>query len=125
VISGGIEYAIGGTAYATVIAGSGTLSLEAGSSAQGGITFTGIGGELIVEAPFFSATATTPTTPISGFGATDKIDLQGVAYTSTVTVASATPLRRGPPAARIRAQAESAVRNGDYIGWAPRIHGWR
>ncbi len=42
-----------------------------------------------------------------------------------VTVASATPLRRGPPGARFRAQAECGVRSGDYIGRAPRIHGWR
>ena len=85
VISGGVEYVNGGTAYATVIAGSGALFLETGSSAQGGITFAGSGGELIVEAPFLVESATIPTTPISGFAATDKIDLEGVAYTSTAT----------------------------------------
>ena len=79
VISGGTEYATGGIAYATVIAASGTLELEGGNSAQGGITFAGSGGDLIV------ATATMPTTAISGFAATDKIDLADVAYTSTAT----------------------------------------
>jgi autotransporter passenger strand-loop-strand repeat protein len=84
VISGGTEFVAGGVAAATVIAGSGTLALEVGSSAEGGIAFAGSGGALIVEAPFLGA-ATMPATPISGFAATDRIDLQGVTYTSAAT----------------------------------------
>ena len=85
VISGGTEYS-DGTAYATVIAGSGTLELASGTDAQGGIAFAGTDDELIVDGPsYFGGPVTVPTVPIVGFAATDEIDLQGIAYTSSNT----------------------------------------
>jgi autotransporter passenger strand-loop-strand repeat protein len=71
---------LSGVASATTIAG-GTLALEGGSAA-GGILFTGSGPGLLD----ISGTAM-PTTAVSGLGATDAIDLQGVAYTSAGSVA--------------------------------------
>ena len=97
VLSGGTEYVAGdfevyngsgyvwsggGTAIDTVIATSGTLDLEDGNNAAGSITFTGSGGTLEIGMPGFQD-PTMPTVPISGFAATDKIDLTTAAYTST------------------------------------------
>ncbi len=89
VISGGIEAVYGGgTAYATVIAASGTLDLtEDASAAQDGVTFAGADGELIVGV--VGESSPTPTTPVSGFAATDRIDLMGVTYTSANTASFA------------------------------------
>ncbi len=66
----------GGTAVATVLDTSATMVLLSGGTAQGGIIFSGPDAVLQI-----SGTAM-PTTPISGFAATDTIDLLNVAYSS-------------------------------------------
>jgi autotransporter passenger strand-loop-strand repeat protein len=68
-----------GVASATTIAG-GTLDLE-GGTATGGILFTGSGPGLLQISG-----AAMPGTAISGFGETDAIDLQSVAYTGSGVV---------------------------------------
>ncbi|MCB8876661.1 Hint domain-containing protein [Acidisoma silvae] len=87
VSSGGLE-AVGDSigsslavASAAEIAG-GTLELTSGGSLTGGVTFTGSGpGLLEID------TSTMPTTVVSGFGASDEIDLTTVAFTNSGTVA--------------------------------------
>jgi autotransporter passenger strand-loop-strand repeat protein len=78
--SGALEDVLsGGIASGTTISG-GTLELTNGGSAGGAITFAGSGGVLKIDG------TTMPTNVISGFATGDKLDLAGVAYSSTGTV---------------------------------------
>jgi len=63
----------GGTAVTPLIGASGTLDLESGGIASGGIAFAGAAGLLAI-----TGTAL-PTAPISGFAPGDSIDLAGIA----------------------------------------------
>ena len=84
-VSDGDQYvSSGGIASATVIATSGTMVIESGGTAAGGITFGGSAGTLDIDGNIM------PTAPISGFGTTDGIGLLNVVFSSggTVTVTS-------------------------------------
>jgi autotransporter passenger strand-loop-strand repeat protein len=91
VLSGGIEYVSaatlvpvsgqfavvpGGTAIGTVLDAGGTLVLQSGAVASGGIAFNGSGAFLDISATVM------PATPISGFAPTDRIDLINIPYGS-------------------------------------------
>ena len=95
VISGGSEYVFsGGTAYGTTVSNggyeyitsggvesggkiaSGVLEIANGGGVSGGVTFTGSGGELMIDSTAM------PTAVISGFAPGDSIKLAAVAYDS-------------------------------------------
>jgi autotransporter passenger strand-loop-strand repeat protein len=91
ILSGGIEYVSaatlvpvsgqfaavpGGTAIGTVLDAGGTLVLQSGAVAAGGIDFNGPGGFLDISATVM------PATPISGFAPGDTIDLINIPYVS-------------------------------------------
>ncbi len=83
--NGGIEivYAAGMT-QGTTIAG-GTLDLQSGALVSGGITFTGSGGALVLDAP------TVPDAVLSGFITGDTVVLPEVAYSAGDTVGVTSP----------------------------------
>ena len=64
-----------GTATRTTINGPGTLDLMNGAIVNGGVSFTGYSGQLVVSGG-------APTTPISGFAQGDQIDLTNLTYSA-------------------------------------------
>jgi autotransporter passenger strand-loop-strand repeat protein len=86
VSSGGNEYvASGGVESGGTIAG-GTLEIASGGLVSGSVSFSGSGGELLVDS------TTMPTAIISGFAPGDKIKLANVTYNSaTDSVSVLTP----------------------------------
>lgn len=77
--AGATENVSDGTASGSVISG-GTLILEEGSSATNGIRFASSGGDLTVDG------ISQPTTVISGFVATDRIDLHDLGYSGAAVI---------------------------------------
>jgi autotransporter passenger strand-loop-strand repeat protein len=92
VSSGGtLTVSSGGTAVTAAIDG-GLVLLASGGSALGGLTFSGSGGVLQIDAS--TSGALLPAAPISNFAQGDAIDLRGVAFVSgaTATVGSGSVL---------------------------------
>lgn len=75
----------GGTVSNPMIAG-GTLSIEAGASIVGEISFSSAGGQLLIDAG-----AAVPSNVIAGFAPGDSIKLAGVPYDPSDTVEVLTP----------------------------------
>jgi hypothetical protein len=66
---------------ATTISGPGVLDAMSGAVLNGGVIFTGAGGQLVVS-------GAAPTTTISGFAKGDQIDLTGLTFSGTTSVSS-------------------------------------
>jgi autotransporter passenger strand-loop-strand repeat protein len=75
VLSGGVETVFdGGITFGTTINTSGTLALNSGAIVSGAINFAGTEGTLLISA------RTMPTATVSGFAASDIIDLKGLHF---------------------------------------------
>ena len=74
--SGGVEYVSNGGTTVDVTINGGKVELQPGAIASGSITFTGLGGQLIIDDTVM------PANTISGFVAGDSFDLTGVAFDS-------------------------------------------
>jgi autotransporter passenger strand-loop-strand repeat protein len=111
VINAGGEMVVNsaGTADAPIIAGSGMLVLNSGASADDGIVFSG--GTAVLEI----AGTSMPATTISGFAATDTIDLANVSYGSagSATLLAQNILHVVGPGATLDIQLDPAR---DYAG---------
>lgn len=84
-ILNGIEIVSSGGSTRNTYIDSGTLKLAAGGSANGGITFAGSGGTLIVHEQHM------PSAVISGFEVGDSIDLSYVPYSTSDSVSVKSP----------------------------------
>ncbi len=91
IYSGGYEEVeSGGTDDSPTLSG-GTLELVFGAAVGGNISFTGTGGDLIID-PSSGGTTTIPANTLTGFTAGDTIELSGVPYDAandSYTVATA------------------------------------